>query len=252
MTSSNSSSTIFIVAPLCDQKTSEWFSSGRNRKLSQLFHLFSLLNYNFNLFSTSPTSSCSYLGHSFYRCCSFDAFYLRYLELFFSGVYYGFKFFFARKVVNIWLYNSRFSEFIFLLPIKILNYRNTNVFIQFEDLPFARKQNFGIRGFLDYLSTLLLSRLCSSCSAVSKSMEHTLVSRYLINSKSIIAFPPLADKLYISTLSKRRKPFLTNVVTVMYAGGYSEEKGIHTLLDAFSGLPVDKFLLKHKYKILSS
>ena len=126
MKSFTSPPAIFVIAPLCDHKTSKWFSSGRHRKLSQLFHLFGLVNYKFNLFSTAPFSSTTYLGHSFSRCCSLDAFYLRYIELFFSGVYIGFKLLFKkREIIYLWLYNSRASEFIFILPIKLLNYRNT-------------------------------------------------------------------------------------------------------------------------------
>ena len=244
MTSTSCYSKIFIIAPLCDQKSSKWFSTGRHRKLSQLFDSLTSLNYNFNLFSTAPSRSGSYLGHSYVRCCSFDTLYLRYIQLFFSGIYFGFKFLFTgRNNINLWLYNSRFPEFIFLLPIKLLNYRKTNIFIQFEDLPFARKQNFGIRGLLDVLSTFVLSLIFSCCSVASKSMEQTLVSRYGFNSRSIIIFPPLADKLYLSVLSERHEPLLSNVVKVMYAGGYSEEKGIYNLLDAFYGLPAEKFSL---------
>ena len=244
MKSTNCYATIFIIAPLCDQKSSKWFSTGRHRKLSQLFNSLTSLNCNFNLFSTAPSRTGSYLGHSYVRCCSFDALYLRYIQLFFSGIFFGFKFLFMnRNNINLWLYNSRFPEFIFLLPIKLLNYRKTKIFIQFEDLPFARKQNFGIRGLLDALSTYVLSLIFSCCSVASKSMEQTLVSRYRFNSRSIIIFPPLADELYLSALSKRHEPLSSNIVNVMYAGGYSEEKGIYNLLNAFSALPVEKFSL---------
>ena len=233
-----------VVAPLCEQKSSKWFSTGRNRKLFQLFNIYDSLNYSFKLYSTSPANSSSFLGHPVTCCCSFDNLYLRYIQLFISGLSFGIKFLFSnKKSVNIWIYNSRFPEFIFTIPIKLLNFHNTRIFIQFEDLPFARKQNFGIRGFFDFLSTLVLILLSSSFSAASKSMKMTLVSRFNIKSRSIIIFPPLADELYISTLSQRIEPFTSNVVQVMYAGGYSAEKGIAILLSAFSELPVDKFCL---------
>ena len=237
-------SAILVIAPLCEQKSSKWFSTGRHRKLSQLFDSFAGLNYKYILFSTAPSRSVTYLGQSYVRCCSSDNLYLRYIQLFFSGFYFGLKFLFmGSKNINLWLYNSRFPEFIFSLPIKLLNYRNTNIFVQFEDLPFARKQNFGIRGLLDFFSTSLLSLIFSCCSAASKTMQQTLVNRYRINSRLIIVFPPLADKLYLSAISDRNEPLFSSVVNVMYAGGYSEEKGIHTLLDAFCRLPSDQFLL---------
>lgn len=247
MKSSDYLRNFIVVAPLCGEKSSKFFSSGRHRKLSQLFNVFASLNYQFDLFSTCPIGCQSYLGQPLTRCCSSDNLYLRYAQLFFYGVFVGLKFLLGnKKDIIIWLYNSRFSEFIFLAPIKLLNFRNTIIFIQFEDLPFARKQNFGIRGFSDSISTFFLSRMCSSCSAVCKSMELTLVHRYFINPKSIIVFPPLADDLYLSALSSRLEPFSSNVVNVMYAGGYSKEKGISTLLNAFRKLPEQNFTL-HLY-----
>ena len=236
-----------VVAPFCGEKSSKWFSSGRHRKLSQLFNVLTSLDFQFDLFSTCPIGCQSYLGQPLTRCCSSGKLYLRYAQLFLYGVFVGSKFLFCIKEdINIWLYNSRSPEFIFLIPIKLLNFRNTSVFIQFEDLPFARKQNFGIRGFLDSISTFFLLMMCSSCSVVSKSMELTLVHRYFINPKSIIVFPPLADDLYLSALSSRLQPFSSNVVNVMYAGGYSKEKGISTLLNAFRKLPEQNFTL-HLY-----
>ena len=169
---------------------------------------------------------------------------IRYIQLFISGIYFGLKFLLYRNApVYLWIYNSRFPEFIFLLPIKLLNFHKSKIFIQFEDLPFARKQNFGVRGFLDSISTHVLSKISSSYSVVSKSMEHTLARRYLIDTKSIIIFPPLADQEYISIVSTRCQPFKSNLVNIMYAGGYSEEKGIYTLLDAFTRLPITNFNL---------
>jgi glycosyltransferase involved in cell wall biosynthesis len=109
--------------------------------------------------------------------------------------------------------------------------------VELEDLPAARRENASWRGWLDWLSTLWLVRGAKLVTCVSPGAAATLQSRLAIDAKHLRLLPPLLQEGFLRAVEQREPPFRRRFIRVLYAGGYSAEKGVEDLLWAFQALP---------------
>jgi len=120
--------------------------------------------------------------------------------------------------------------------------RINKIILEFEDLPNARQENAGIRGFLDFYSTKWLVSKASFACSVSSNVTNALNKNYNCSSLPIINFPPLLDGDFLAKIHHRSTPFSNNIVKILYAGGYTHDKGVDILIKAF--LQADSSMLQ--------
>jgi len=144
--------------------------------------------------------------------------------------------------LTLWVYNCRISEAIAALII-CLFLPSIPLFLQIEDLPFARPFNSGIRGLLDLICLQVLSVRATHIFAVSQRVGISLqrFTPFVANSYTLL--PPTLSDSFLELISSRPQPFISTQINILYAGAYSPEKGVSTLLNAFSRLPLNRFKL---------
>jgi len=233
---------LVLIAPYCLQPNHSWFSPGRTQKILQVEALLVSLGYSLIRINTSPAPyhagnfstiqlSRSFvpllrLFHSIYRIFCFAVHFSR-----------------SQPISAIWVYNSKFQDFILVL-ILLLFFPHSKLFLQIEDLPYARTYNAGFRGFLDSLTLLLYSSIIHKVFAVSTVVSEELVRISPFKPASIVIFPPSLPADYISILQHRSRPFSKQYISILYAGDYTPEKGVDILLSAFTSLPPSEYVLK--------
>ena len=230
MSQSFSSPTLFYVSALCGDVSSKWYSPARLQRTIQVSRIFSNLCLSTIFVSSLSPDKCINFQNKVYSLGVNTSFLFRYCYLFFSSVrflYLCYKY----KPGYICIYNSRFPEFI-LCILALFFYKATFV-VEIEDLPLARSQNSGLAGFLDFVSTKVYSFLGLKFISVSDSVSLFLNKTYGVKYSNIQVLPPSLTEDYLSTVSKRRKPFSDKTIKIMYAGGYSPEKGVEELVNCY-------------------
>jgi glycosyltransferase involved in cell wall biosynthesis len=231
-----------LVAPYCFNSYSPWYSPGRSQKILQVETLLASLSFALFRINTAP-DLCppSQIAHLQLSQSTFPP--LRLYQSTFSILFFLFRQPFRRTRPILWIYNTRFSEaliaFVFLLFFPFIP-----VYLQVEDLPFARSQNSGVRGLLDLLCLYLLSRRANHIFVVSPVVGDTLQSMSRIRPCQYSVLPPLLSPDFLLAVDQRSQPFSRLTTTILYAGGYGFEKGVDNLVMAFLTLPSDNFLLQ--------
>ena len=220
-----------VVAPYCTDASSSWYSPGRNAKLNQVFQILCSSGLPLIILNTCPVLNGSPLKNElqisrinakFPRLISFLTLSRRRLP--------------DQPYTIIWVYNSRVPEMILVWRLRQL-YPDMRLIVELEDLPAARKANASWRGLLDWFSTFWLVQRASLVLCVSGEAADSLQARIPISPSRLQIFPPLLDNNFLSAVERRQKsPFSRHFIRVLYAGGYSPEKGVDDLLWAFSSL----------------
>jgi len=235
--------TIYYVGAFVGSSRSIWFSSGRHRKIEQVSTLLQNLGYQIVRLNTAPDSTIAF-SHSTISLCQTTFTPLRYFQILINSLRY---FSSLPKSTDsrliIWTYNTRFSESLVALTACFI-FPSLELILQLEDLPFARKENHYVAGFLDYISTYLLTRRANYIFAVSDSVSKAFVRLFPFYSPTVPhSLPPFLDSAYLDLISTRHEPFRHDTINVLYAGSYLSEKGVDDLLTAFLLLPPSIFNL---------
>jgi glycosyltransferase involved in cell wall biosynthesis len=225
---------ILIIAAYCNPWNSKWFSPGRHRKLVQVEALLISLGFIIKRFSIAPEkSNCE--SSYWVSLCNFNWPPLRLGQLLCNAYFASGKDQRGDSYQWLWLYNTRLAEAIVALAFLLKNPR-LKLFLQLEDLPAARHANSGFRGWLDNISTLLLTRHAACVSAVSQPVAEAFSKLTSYSLDRIILLPPLLDEGYQLKIASRHTPFSNSHYTALYAGGYGPDKGVDDLLVAFRQL----------------
>jgi glycosyltransferase involved in cell wall biosynthesis len=115
--------------------------------------------------------------------------------------------------------------------------------VQQEDLPSARQANSGLAGWVDYITTKLLSKRANHIFAVSESVANAFSRMCNVPSSKINLIPPALDSLFIEKARIRPEPFIGNQFSILYAGSFNLDKGVTDLIQAFIRLPPGMFKL---------
>jgi glycosyltransferase involved in cell wall biosynthesis len=248
-----------IIAPLCDDPFSPWYSHGGNSKLAQVVEILASLGLILLFVNTSSCSFPSNTGFDFLKGLYNNTFYLKPSESIlnpFEGdetlkrlskafflPRYPFKSILQNQQPSlIWVYNSRWMESLVAFRLK-RQWPEAKLCVQLEDLPGARGVNskYG-KEFLDRVAAKKLLSKAELIVAVSAPVAEAVVKEYRTSKNRIVSFPPLLSPQFIEVIRNRRLPFTSHNVTVLYAGGLDVEKGILDLLICFNSLPANYYL----------
>jgi glycosyltransferase involved in cell wall biosynthesis len=227
---------IYFVAAVVGQSISSWFSLGRMRKVRQVIAALSDLGYEIELLNIAPFKanlrSPTGILYGVKRLCSTSFAPVRFIQILLSSV----SFFLPLRLDTchsaIWLYNSRLAEAIVAL-VALHLHPELRLVLQLEDLPSARHENSGLVGILDRISTILLSRRANHVFAVSKQVANAFSSSIDSCDSKITILPPALDPLFLQLAENRNQPFSSSRCTILYAGSFTEEKGVSDLIEAF-------------------
>lgn len=236
---------LLLIAPFCLDDTSSWFSPGRSRKLAQVESILSRLNITFERVNTAPFSSTT-PGQSWIALCSREWWPLRWIQIFISSAFLRCTYCRSRSSVILWVYNPRFDEAILAWVLTFAAKRRSRLILQVEDLPSARSESAGLRGLLDRIACKWLTRNSSAITCVSTPVSKALEELTGFPAARCILFPPLLDPDLLECVLRRQPPFREPPYSILYAGGYSFDKGVDILIDAFLKLDPRLFRL-HLY-----
>ena len=236
-------STVFLLAPYCLSYTHPWHSPGRSRKLDQIEEALRYLGFTIYRLSTAPLSTASEIPGLYPLCSSHNPL-VRIFQILHSTLRIAPKLSslpFTRSPA-LWVYNCRLNEALsafiifFFLP-------RIPLFLELEDLPYARPFNSGIRGLLDLVCLQFLTARAKHVFVVSEEVGKSFQRLTPFFASSFSVLPPTLSDTFLALISARSLPFNTKPINILYAGGYSPEKGVTTLLHAFFRLPVDRYKL---------
>jgi glycosyltransferase involved in cell wall biosynthesis len=230
----HSSGDILIIAAYCNPCNPNWFSPGRQRKLVQVEALLISLGFIIHRYSIAPEQSNRDNFH-WVSLCNFSWPPLRFVQLVCNAFFVSGKDQPAEVHQWLWLYNTRLAEAMVALVFLLKNHR-LKLFLQLEDLPAARHANAGFRGWLDNITTLMLTRRAACVSAVSQPVAEAFSKLTSYSLDRIVLLPPLLDEAYQRKIASRHTPFGNPHYTALYAGGYGPDKGVDDLLSAFKQL----------------
>jgi len=233
---------VIIVAAYCSPKNIKWFSPGRQRKLAQVEALLTSIGLNCLKLSIAPNKSQQGSIQAV-SLCNHSLPLIRFIQLFIRSLRIGKKIKSKEKTQWLWLYNTRMAEALVALAL-IIRKPSLKLFLQLEDLPAARRANAGIRGKIDGITSLLLSRRANEVSAVSTPVAEAFHRQTGFPLERIVMLPPLLDEAYQQQLAHRTSPFQNSYITIVYAGGYTYEKGVDELLSAF------RMIESHQHRLL--
>jgi len=236
-------STVLLLAPYCFSHTHPWHSPGRSRKLDQIEEALRHLGFSIYRLSTAPLRTASEIPGLYPLCSSHNPF-VRILQILHSTLCFVSKLFslpFTRYPA-LWVYNCRLNEALSVFIILFFLPR-IPLFLELEDLPYARPSNSGIRGLLDLVCLQLLTARAKHVFVVSEEVGRSFQRLTPFFASSFSVLPPTLSDTFLSLISERSRPFNAKPINILYAGGYSPEKGVTTLLHAFFRLPLDRFQL---------
>lgn len=226
-----------LIAPHCTDPSSDWFSPGRSSKLSNVLDLLKICGFETALINTCPVKNIKPFENEVQLSQRNFAFF-RLLDFLIR----------PRKLAIptpsiIWVYNSRMPEAIAVWSLRQV-YPRLMLSVELEDLPAARRVNASWRGWIDWFSTKWLLRRASFVTCVSPKAAEVLRDCALIPRTRLKILPPLLNNGFLEAIKNRgNPPFTRRFIRILYAGGYSPEKGVEDLLWAFAFLPSSRFRL---------
>ena len=220
---------LIYFAPFASNYESPWYSSGGNTKIKQSLNIFSNIFNSVLYVNFCPKENKEIIKTTVNICTSFSLFVYPF-EILFSFYYLRKKIDKKNKNIILVVYNPRFTSLIFFISALISGYKPFLI-IQMEDIPGARnrRKNFA---FVDRLSLKILSKFAKHILFASPGMIKNYNELHAGN-KNTSVYPPCLTKEYINTIRDRDEPFKNDFIKIMYAGGYSEEKGIFDLIEGY-------------------
>jgi len=231
---------ITIIAPCCDQPSHDWFSPGRSERLHQLF---SIIGQHFQpvyLLNTAPSATSLPSTYTLSLCHSSSMF--RFYQIISSLIFAKFNHGYIFSSQYLWVYNCRFQESLIVFFLFLCN-PSAKLILEIEDLPSARIFNSRLKGWLDLFCLRSLALFSFHTFTVSSVVNKRLLHLCSINKNKTSILPPMLSDDYLNVLSKRKPPFSSSPIRIIYAGGYSSDKGVNDLLKAFLRLPTSSFEL---------
>jgi glycosyltransferase involved in cell wall biosynthesis len=230
---------ILYVAAFAKPRDQLWFSLGRQRKIGLVLAMLADLGHTVLRLNIAPQKNVSPISETL-ALCSVQFPPLRFIQICITSIFLFLASARLKSSDIIWLYNSRFAESLVALVCLLLR-THCKLIIQLEDLPSARKQNHGISGYLDWLTTEFLCKRAHHIFAVSPNVAAALVRRNNLPSKSISLLPPVLDLCFEASFRNRPQPFSNRKLRILYAGSFQSEKGVLDLIHAFIDLDPQMF-----------
>tara|TARA_Y100000991_G_C21961217_1_gene344592 strand:+ start:304 stop:1431 length:1128 start_codon:yes stop_codon:yes gene_type:complete len=230
--------TFIYFGSFCNTNNLRWHSSGANTKIRQTLQIAKELKYKIYFVNFTPKEISQICDKTFNITNTFNPLLYR-IQILFS--YIKLNRLINKKEINLIIYNASFTSLLFFISTKICNIK-TKLIIQVEDLPFARKANAGIKGFLDYLSFQFLFRKASHIFFASEGMMKKAKNHYYFSCPKSL-YPPTLSEDYLHFIEKRKEPFTSPIVRVMYAGAFKKEKGVFDLIESFLNANLINFQL---------
>lgn len=225
---------VFFITAYSTFNQQRWYSLGRQRKVEQVWAMLSALGFQVTGLNIAPHHLDS-TNPSVVSLCHTTYVPLRFFQLAFASA----RFFLFSTESDpssiIWLYNTRAAESIVAIIGSFFRPR-LRLVLQLEDLPSARQENHGLRGFVDLFTTRCLARRANHFFAVSPNVAESFCRLIGSKSHSIEVLPPALDPQYINLLHSRPEPFARNNILVLYAGSFGYDKGVTDLIQAFVNL----------------
>ena len=232
---------IFYVAAFVGPESPNWFSVGRYRKIDQVLSLLSDLGFSIVGLNIAPVKGlCTH--YKVHDLCFQSFLPLRLIQIAINSFSYLLTSTNWRDKSILWVYNTRTAEAIatiFALAVR----PSFRLVLQLEDLPFARRENHGIAGFVDQCFLLLLSWRADYIFTVSPSVRSSFAAIAKFKAATPAILPPFLDPHFLNTVVSRAEPFSSDIINVFYAGSFLPEKGVEDLLTAFRTLSTKKFKL---------
>ena len=222
----------------CNTNNLRWHSSGANTKIIQTLLILKDLKYEIYFVNFTPKEVSQLCVKTFNITNKFNTLLYR-VQILFS--YFKLNRFINKKEINLIIYNASFTSLLFFISTKICNIK-TKLIIQVEDLPFARKANAGLKGILDYFSFQFLFRKASHIFFASEGMMNKAKTLYYFSCPKSL-YPPTLSEDYLKLIKKRKEPFSSEIIKVMYAGAFKKEKGVFDLIEAFVKANLENFQL---------
>ena len=206
-----------------------WYSSGGNTKVLQTLRLLEKISGNLIFINFTPKEGNKIIPNTINICSSFRRLVYSFEILFsFSKIK---KYIKRKEKLIIMVYNPRLTSLLFCLS-SLLLFQKYSLIIQVEDIPGARNKSFDL---LDKISFKILSYFANHIFFAGTGMLKKYQEQYPDVSK-ISLYPPCLSNEFIQKISKRNPPFGGKYINIIYAGGYSKEKGIYDLLEVFENV----------------
>ncbi len=214
----------------------KWYSSGGNTKVLQTINLLKKISDNLIFVNFTPKEYGKIIPNTINICSSFNSF-IYSLEILFS--FRSIKNYISKnEKLIILIYNPRFTSLLFYIS-SIFLLKKISLIIQVEDIPGARKNIFDL---LDKISFKILTIFSKHIFFAGEGMLKRFQEKNP-NMSNISLYPPCLTKEFINKINKRTPPFEGKYINVIYAGGYSEEKGIYDLIEAFKEVSISNYRL---------
>tara|TARA_Y100000589_G_scaffold324149_1_gene359841 strand:+ start:8455 stop:9573 length:1119 start_codon:yes stop_codon:yes gene_type:complete len=213
-----------------------WYSSGGNTKVLQTLRLLEKISEYLIFINLTPKERNKIIPNTINICSSHNKL-IYSLEILFSFLKIK-KYLKANEKLIIIVYNPRFTSLLFFIS-SILFLRRPKLIVQVEDIPGARNNFFDL---IDKISFKILSIFANHILFASNGMLKKYREEYPRLS-NISIYPPSLSNEFIEIINKRKLPFGGKYVNIIYAGGYTEEKGIFDLLKAFKELNLKNYKL---------
>lgn len=232
---------IFFVAPFASKASQEWFSVGRFRKINQVCSMLTSLGFDIQKLNIVPFYAAD-TSTSLVSLCRSKTPVKRFAEL----LFFALSFFLAQESHStdsyIWVYNTRAAESL-VACLGILLHPRYRLVLELEDLPSARMENHGIRGFADLIMTRFLANRADFVFTVSDPVSKAFTRITGVSSFKIHALPPSLSDSFVNKACSRKQPFSSAVISILYAGSYAESKGVDDLINAALSLDETYFHL---------
>jgi len=213
-----------------------WYSSGGNTKVLQTLRLLEKISKYLIFVNFTPKEDHKIIRNTINICSSFNKLIYSY-EILFSS--FKLKKFIERKEkLIIVVYNPKFTSLLFFIS-SLLLFRKKSLIIQVEDIPGARNNLFD---FLDKISFKILSIFANHIFFAGGGMLNKYQEKYPAVS-NISIYPPSLSNEFIEKIYKRKKPFTGKYINIIYAGGYSKEKGIYDFIEVFEKVNLENYKL---------
>lgn len=214
----------------------KWYSSGGNTKVLQTINILKKISDHLIFVNFTPKETGKIIANTINICSSYNRI-IYSLEILFSFLSIK-KFISKRDKLVILIYNPRFTSLLFYISSTFL-FKHVSLLIQVEDIPGARKNNFDL---LDKISFKILSIFAKHIFFAGEDMLKKFQERNP-NFTNISLYPPYLTKEFVNKISKRKSPFEDKYINVIYAGGYSKEKGIYDLIEVFKKIKLRNYRL---------
>ena len=217
---------IIYFAPYNSSGNHPWYSSGANTKICQTLNTLNKISDKLIFVNFAPKESKKIFPNTINICSSLNKL-IYCLEILFSFLSNRSILTSRQKQILI-VYNPRFTSLLFFISSLLFGSKHSLI-IQVEDIHGARKTSYR---FLDKISFKILSKYAKHLFFAGEGMRNDFKEKNPYK-KNISIYPPSLPKEFINIINNRKPPFSSEFLNIMYAGGFSKEKGIYELINVF-------------------